>query len=207
MGKPNIIIVDYQAGNLRSVQKALELFDVSTEITCESSAIEQADGVVFPGQGACDSAVKRLRENGLDVAISKYLETGKPFLGVCLGLQLLLETSEEGFEPCLGLLKGRVRKLGSGVKIPHMGWNQVNVRMEHPIFENIPQDSHFYFVHSYYADVSNKKLVAMTTTYGIEFCSAVAWNNIAAVQFHPEKSGNAGLILYHNFVRLVESTL
>ena len=202
---PQIAIVDYQAGNLRSVQKALEKFGVEAKITSQADDILQADGVVFPGQGACDSSMREIRKRSLVEPIKQSIASGKPFLGVCLGLQLLLEESDEGDEPCLGILKGRVRQLPKGQKIPHMGWNQVRLGIEHPVLEGIPDESNFYFVHSYYADPEDKSIVAGTTFYGTEFCSAVAWDNVVAVQFHPEKSGAVGLTIYDNFAKLVES--
>lgn len=206
MNNPTIAIVDYQAGNLRSVQKALERSGARARITSDAGDIERADGVVFPGQGACDSSMRQLRARGLIEPIRESIASGKPFLGVCLGLQLLLEGSDEGVEPGLGVLAGRVRRLPDGVKIPHMGWNQLQLRLTHPVLDGIPGGSHFYFVHSYYADPDDRAVIAGTTTYAIEFCSAVAWGNVAAVQFHPEKSGAVGLRLYQNFVGLVESS-
>ena len=207
MSSPTIAIVDYQAGNLRSVQKALQKFGVGARITSEASAIESADGVVFPGQGACDSSMRQLRDRDLVGPIKDFIASGKPFLGVCLGLQLLLEESDEGDEQCLGVLAGRVRRLPEGLKIPHMGWNQVDFRMKHSVLDEVPDDSHFYFVHSYYADPDDKSVVVGTTTYGIEFCSAVAWDNVVALQFHPEKSGAVGLRIYQNFVDLVRDSI
>ena len=204
--RPQIAIVDYQAGNLRSVQKALEKTGASAVATSDPEVITQADGVVFPGQGACDSSMRHIRELGLETPIKESIAGGKPSLGVCLGLQLLLEQSEEGDGPCLGILKGRVRKLPGGQKIPHMGWNQVDIRLPHPVLKGIPTGSNFYFVHSYYADPEDTSVVAGTTDYGINFCSAVAWDNVTAVQFHPEKRGSVGLIIYENFVKFVEQT-
>ncbi len=204
--RPQIAIVDYQAGNLRSVQKALEKTGATAVATSDPDIITRADGVVFPGQGACDSSMRNIRELGLESPIKDSIASGKPFLGVCLGLQLLLEQSDEGDEPCLGILNGRVRKLPAGQKIPHMGWNQVDFRLEHPVLKGVPTGSYFYFVHSYYADPEDGSVIAGTTDYGLNFCSAVAWDNVAAVQFHPEKSGSVGLIIYQNFVKLVEQT-
>ena len=207
MSSATIAIVDYQAGNLRSVQKALQRFGVGARITSDAGVIERADGVVFPGQGACDSAMRQLRDRSLVGPIKSFISSGKPFLGVCLGLQLLLEESDEGAERCLGVLAGRVRRLPSGLKIPHMGWNRVEFHGWHPALEGIPSGSYFYFVHSYYADPDDKSTVAGTTAYGVEFCSAVAWDNVLAVQFHPEKSGDIGLRLYRNFVALVNASI
>ena len=208
---PSIAIIDYKAGNLRSVQKALEECGATAHITADAEDISAADGVVFPGQGACDASMLSIRERGLFEIIRHSIDSGKPFLGVCLGLQLLLESSEEGEEPCLAILKGSTKRLPPektervGLKIPHMGWNSVSLSIQHPVFEGIPNDSYFYFVHSYYADPEDKDIVAGVTNYGIDFCSAVAWDNVAAVQFHPEKSGTVGLRLYRNFLTLVDA--
>ena len=207
--KPSIAIIDYDAGNIRSVQKALEECGASARITADSDDIIAADGVVFPGQGACDASMRSIRERGLFDVIRQSIDSGKPFLGVCLGLQLLLESSEEGDEPCLAILKGSTKRLPpekteqAGLKIPHMGWNSVSLSVDHPVFKGIPDESYFYFVHSYYADPEDKNIVAGVTNYGIDFCSAVAWDNVAAVQFHPEKSGAVGLSLYRNFLDIL----
>lgn len=209
---PSISIIDYKAGNIRSVQKALEECGASAHITSDANDIIAADGVVFPGQGACDASMQSIRERGLFDVIRRSIDSGKPFLGVCLGLQLLLESSEEGDEPCLAILKGSTKRLPpektdqAGLKIPHMGWNSVSLSVQHPVFDEIPQQSYFYFVHSYYADPENKNIVAGVTNYGIDFCSAVAWDNVAAVQFHPEKSGAVGLRLYSNFLSMIEDS-
>ena len=206
MSGPKITIVDYQAGNLRSVQKALERYGVSPNISADPNDIDDADGVILPGQGACDSAMRNLASRGLVSPIKRYISDGRPFFGLCLGLQLLLEESDEGDEPCLGVLRGRVRRLPDTVKIPQMGWNQVDFETSHPVLRDVPSGSYFYFVHSYYADPEEEAVVAGRTTYGIEFCSAVARDNFVAVQFHPEKSGETGLQLYRGFVDLVEAS-
>ena len=201
MTAPTIAIVNYQAGNLRSVQKALEIFGANALITADATEIAAAQALVFPGQGANDSSMRALKERSLVEPIRSFIDSGKPFLGVCLGLQLLLEGSDEGVEPGLGVLKGRVRRLPQGVKVPHMGWNQVEFHKEHTYLDGLPDGSYFYFVHSYFPDPEEKSLVAGTTTYGVEFCTAVAWDNVAAVQFHPEKSGDVGLKIYERFVQ------
>ena len=200
---PTIAIVDYDAGNLRSVQKALERFSARAEITSSAEDIASADGLVVPGQGSCDSSMRHMRQRGLVDPIRDYVAGGRPFLGVCLGLQLLLDASDEGDERCLGVVPGTCKRLPSGQKIPHMGWNQVSWQARHPVFDGVPDGSHFYFVHSYYADPEDGSVVAGTTDYGVEFCSAAAWDSVAAVQFHPEKSGANGLRIYENFVRYV----
>ena len=202
MSVPDVAVVNYQAGNLRSVQKALERFGARASITSDPDEIEQADALVFPGQGANDSSMRHLRAKRLVGPIKDFIDSGKPFLGVCLGMQLLLDGSDEGVEPGLGVLAGWVRRLPDGAKVPHMGWNQIDIRTQHPLLDGVSSGTYFYFVHSYYADPKQGSIVAGTTSYGIEFCSAVAWDNALAVQFHPEKSGSGGLVIYRNFVRL-----
>ena len=196
-----IAIVNYQAGNLRSVQKALEKVGAEAFVTSNPDDILTADGVVFPGQGACDSSMQNLRSRQLDTTIKEAISNGKPFLGVCLGMQLLLQNSDEGDESCLGILNGSVRELPSTVKRPHMGWNQVQILNNDLLFRDIPQDSFFYFVHSFYADPMQSEVVSGVTDYGIEFCSALTFDNVNAVQFHPEKSGLVGLKIYDNFLK------
>ena len=198
-----IVIVDYGAGNLRSVQKAFEWLGHEAIITADPQAVADAAAVVFPGQGASPPAMAALEKTGLAGAIRQAIARDTPFFGICLGLQLLMEWSEEGDTPCLGVLPGAVRKLPQGLKVPHMGWNSVRLRGAHPAFQDVPQESHFYFVHSYYAAPAENEPVIATTTYGAEFCSVAAKGNLVATQFHPEKSGPLGLRLYDNFVRYV----
>ena len=202
MKTPTIAIVDYQAGNLRSVQKALERFGADAVVTSDPKTIEAAHGVVFPGQGASDPSMCALRDRALIDPIREYIQSGRPFMGVCLGLQLLLDASDEGVERGLGVIPGRVKRLPGGLKVPHMGWNQVRFRADHPVLGGVPDASHFYFVHSYAADPADESVVAGTTRYGVEFCSVAARDNWIAFQFHPEKSGAIGLRLYQNFVEL-----
>ena len=201
--KPLIGIVDYQAGNLRSVQKALEKFGARVLISSEKQDLLNSDAIVFPGQGACDSSMQNLKKKSLDEVLIRLIKDQVPFLGVCLGLQLLLENSEEGIEDCLGIIQGNVKKFTPGLKVPHMGWNQVEWRIDHPVFKNIPTNQNFYFVHSYYADPVDNSVVAGVTQYGQEFCSAVTFDNVIATQFHPEKSGSLGLQIYDNFIQFV----
>tara|TARA_Y100001968_G_scaffold302794_1_gene316411 strand:+ start:592 stop:1218 length:627 start_codon:yes stop_codon:yes gene_type:complete len=201
--KPLIGIVDYQAGNLRSVQKALEKFGARVLISSEKQDLLNSDAIVFPGQGACDSSMQNLKKKSLDEVLIRLIKDQVPFLGVCLGLQLLLENSEEGIEDCLGVIQGNVKKFTPGLKVPHMGWNQVEWRIDHPVFKNIPTNQNFYFVHSYYADPVDNSIVAGVTQYGQEFCSAVTFDNVIATQFHPEKSGSLGLQIYDNFIQFV----
>ena len=205
MDTPTIAIVNYQAGNLRSVEKALEHVGAKPVVTADPRSIESARGVVFPGQGASDPSIRALRERGLLGPIKDYIASGRPFMGVCLGLQLLLDASDEGVEWGLGVVRGRVKRLPGSVKTPHMGWNQVLFRAEHPVLTNVPDRSYFYFVHSYYADPEDDGMVIGSTSYGVEFCSVAARDNWIAFQFHPEKSGSIGLRLYENFVDFVRN--
>ena len=201
MTTPELTIVDYGAGNLRSVQKAFEHLGYRARITSVAQEVARAEAIVFPGQGAANASMDGLHRHGLIEPLQEALRSGTPFFGVCLGLQLLMETSEEGETPCLGVLRGRTRRLPAGLKVPHMGWNRVQPRIEHPVFDDVPPDAHFYFVHSYYADPQDASVVLGTTEYGVEFCSVAGWDNVVATQFHPEKSGPVGLKLYDNFVR------
>ncbi len=205
MAGPTIAIVNYQAGNIRSVAKAIERAGQEPIVTDDPQSIREASGLVFPGQGANDPAMRALRQRDLIEPIKDFIKDGKPFLGVCLGLQLLLRSSEEGVEPGLQVIPGVVRRLPHALKVPHMGWNEVTFHKRHPVFEDIPDGSHFYFVHSYYVDPEDASLVAGTTSYGVDFCSVVAFDNVVATQFHPEKSGALGIKIYQNFVDMVVS--
>ena len=204
--RPIITVIDYQAGNIRSVEKALEKSGASVKVSGKASDLEKSDAVVFPGQGSCDSSMVNLRNQGLDEVLVEWINSGKPFMGVCLGLQILLEEYDEGDERGLGVLEGRVEKLPEGQKVPHMGWNSVRFTTDHPVFKGVSQNSYFYFVHSYIAVPKASSIIAGHTEYGRDFCSAVAFDNVVAVQFHPEKSGENGLNIYKNFVSYVESS-
>ena len=197
-----LVVIDYESGNLRSVAKALESIGVSPIVTGDASQIASADAVVLPGVGSGPAAMDALRQRNLVEPIRECVASGRPFLGVCLGLHLLLDRTEEGGADCLGSVAGRVRRLPDELKVPHMGWNSVRFKREHPVFKGIPQDSHFYFVHSYYAAPDDETWVAGTTDYGVSFCSIYAKDNVVATQFHPEKSGRMGLKIYQNFVTL-----
>ena len=199
---PNIAVVNYGGGNTRSVTLALERFGAKPILATEQKHIENADGLVFPGQGANDPSMRNLRKSKLIDSILRFVESERPFLGVCLGLQLLFENSEEGTEPGLGIFKGSVKKLPETVKIPHMGWNMVNFKKTNETLFTLPKNDYFYFVHSYYVAPSDNSLICGKTEYGLEFCSAVAYKNIFAVQFHPERSGEVGLKIYKNFVSI-----
>ena len=198
-----IAVVDYGMGNLRSVSKALERVAPRDEVlvTADPQAIRAAERVVVPGQGAMPDCMRQLAASGAREAVIAAA-TSKPFLGICIGLQMLFEHGEEGDTPGLGLLPGRVPKFAlSGLKIPHMGWNQVQQARQHALWNGIPDRSRFYFVHSYYPQPADRALTAGTCAYGVSFTCAVARDNIFAVQFHPEKSQNSGLQLLSNFVQ------
>ena len=196
-----MIILDYGAGNLRSVVRAVERVGAKPEVASVAAAMDDADVVILPGVGAAADTMRNLRGRSLVEPIREYLEADRPFLGVCMGLQALLTVSEEGGEhPCLDVLQGRVVRLPEGRKIPHMGWNRVEQRRTTPLFDGIPNGAHFYFVHSYYCDMANRDEVVATTEYGTDVTAVVERGRLAATQFHPEKSGAYGLRIYRNFL-------
>jgi glutamine amidotransferase len=197
------IVVDYGAGNLRSVTIALARLGFDPVVTSEPEAVEGADVVILPGVGAAADTMSNLVQRRLVEPIREYIAGGRPFLGVCMGLQVLFSVSEEGGEHlCLDILPGRVRRLPEGLKVPHMGWNGVQQCSQHPIFDGIPDGAFFYFVHSYYAQPEDASVVVGETEYGATFPAVVAKDNIVATQFHPEKSAEYGLRLYENFLRM-----
>jgi glutamine amidotransferase len=198
-----IAVVDYGMGNLRSVSKALEHVAPAADVlvTADPDMIAACEKVVVPGQGAMPDCMRQLRESGAREAVIEAARS-KPFLGICIGLQMLFEHGEEGDTPGLGLLAGEVPRFAvPGLKIPHMGWNEVKQTRPHPLWADIADGSRFYFVHSYYPAPRDPALTAGTAVYGKPFTCAVARDNIFAVQFHPEKSQSAGLQLLSNFVR------
>ncbi len=198
---PRVAVIDYGAGNLRSVVRAIQHLGYEARVTDQPQVVLDAPAIILPGVGAAGEAMASLERLGLAAAIKRAVAGGKPFLGVCLGLQLLFTSTDEGGGyPCLGLMAGRVRKLPPGLKVPHMGWNQVRLVRPLPIFQDVPDGSNFYFVHSYYADPEDGRVVAGQTEYGVDFASIVARDNIVAAQFHPEKSGDVGLRVYRNFL-------
>ncbi len=204
-----IVLIDYGMGNLRSVGWALERIGGKVQITSDPKEIEKASALVLPGVGSFSQAMKNLRNMGILSSLVNGINDGKPFLGICLGLQLLFtESDEEGLHQGLDLLKGRVRRFEGDMKIPHMGWNQIKVKSQKSkikILEGIPDGSYFYFVHSYYVEPEDKSIIVATTDYGTEFVSLIHKANIYATQFHPEKSHYTGLQVMKNFVRLQDA--
>ncbi|MFQ3631006.1 imidazole glycerol phosphate synthase subunit HisH [Roseiflexus sp.] len=201
----SIAVIDYGAGNLRSVVRALQRIGADLEVTSNPDVVRAAPAVVLPGVGATRDTMQSLERLNLVAAIHETIARGTPFLGICVGMQVLCDQSEEfGLHPCLGIVGGTVQRLPSHLKVPQIGWNQVHYMphtAQHPLFTGINDGSDFYFVHSYYCNLTDERDIAATTTYGISFPSALIRSNLAAVQFHPEKSGRYGLQLLTNFVR------
>lgn len=204
-----IAVVDYDMGNLHSVCKGLENVGAVPKITDSPAIIEQADAVVLPGVGSFDPAMQNLRSRNLIEPIKSAIASGKPFLGICLGLQILFESSEEGVEPGLGVIAGKVRRFRSepGLTIPHMGWNQLQFTQQNlPLWEKLPSDPWVYFVHSYYVDPVDWEVRSAIVTHGSQnVTAAIAKDNLMAVQFHPEKSSSTGLQMLSNFVSQVRA--
>ena len=200
-----IAIIDYGIGNLKSVHNAVSFISPQTKsiVTSDPDIVAKADRVIFPGQGAMPDCILQLEKRGLKESVIEAAKQ-KPFLGICLGLQMLFETSEEGNVSGFGLLPGTVKRFqlnkNERIKIPHMGWNKVNLSNPHPMWNKIDSDSRFYFVHSFYAEVKDKSLVMATSSHGEKFTCAIAKDNLFAVQFHPEKSSELGLQLLNNFI-------
>ena len=204
-----IAIIDYGMGNLRSVQKGIERVGFAAEVTRDRARIESAAGVVLPGVGAFGACMDNLRAFGLTDTVRNVITNGTPFLGICLGMQLLFEESEEfGSVPGLGIFPGRVVRFPDqpDLKVPHMGWNQITKRQDPPHLRGIDDGAFVYFVHSYYVRPADPSLTATSTDYGVEFTSAIARDNVFATQYHPEKSQAVGLKILENFGRIVEAT-
>ena len=208
-----IAIIDYDAGNLTSVARALTHLGYKNEITAAAEAILAADRVIFPGVGAAKATMQTLQKRGLNEVLTDFYRTGRPMLGICIGIQILFEHSEEEDAKCLGLLPGYVQKYPQRypmidtekktktLKVPQIGWNEVHQTRSHRIFEDVPNPAHFYFVNSYYPVPAVEDIVIGKTAYGLEFCSAIAHNNLIATQFHLEKSGRVGLKMLNNFLK------
>ena len=202
-----IAIIDYGMGNLRSVQKGFEKVGFDAVVTSDPKVLLDAQRVVLPGVGAFRDCMRNLEEGGFVEPILKVIREGKPFLGFCLGLQLLFTESEEfGLHQGLNVIPGRVlrfpegmQEAGESLKVPHMGWNQLSVKRAAPIFKDVEDATNVYFVHSYYVKPVDESVVAATTSYGIDFCSAIWSDNVVATQFHPEKSQDKGLAMLRNF--------
>jgi len=195
-----IAIVDYGMGNLRSVQKGLETVGCDAVVTDQPRDLADADAVVLPGVGGFGPAIRRLEEAGLAEAIRGEIAKGKPYLGICLGLQLLFEESEEGgIYKGLGVLPGRVVRFRHGITVPHMGWNQIEIQKPVPLLRNVPEGAYVYFVHSYYVVPTDPGVIATLTEYDVQFTSMIAHENLFASQFHPEKSQTLGLQILRNF--------
>jgi glutamine amidotransferase len=199
-----ITIIDYNAGNIRSVLRACAEVGAGAGITSEPGAVAAAERIIFPGVGAAPSAMAVLKDTGLDAALKYAFASGVPILGICVGAQVVMESSEEGDQTCLGLVPGRTVRFrldDTRLKIPHMGWNEVRVTQPHTILEGIRAGDEFYFVHSYYPQPADEQNVFAVSSHGVDFCCALGTRNLFATQFHPEKSGRLGLELLARFTR------
>jgi imidazole glycerol-phosphate synthase subunit HisH len=201
-----IAIIDYNAGNITSVARALHNIGQEFVITDDTQKLEAASHVIFPGVGAAGEAMAYLKKKNLDSWLKLCFQSGKPILGICLGTQIILEYSEENSTDCIGLVPGSTRRFpdhltsaGQALKIPHMGWNSVTFRRKHPVFEGLAPEVEYYFVHSYYPSPEDDAAILGTTDYGMTFCSVLAVKSLVAMQFHPEKSGRPGLQVLKNF--------
>lgn len=200
-----IAIIDYGAGNIQSVYKALKFIGCECKITSDKNEIMNADGAILPGQGAFGDCMRSMESRGIKETVFEFINSGKPFLGICVGLQLLFEGSEESPDTeGLGVFKGMIKKIpnGEGLKIPHMGWNSIEINNNEGIFKDVENGSYVYFVHSYYLDAEDKNIVSSQTEYGVKIDASVTYKNVTATQFHPEKSGDVGLKILRNFIQL-----
>jgi len=203
-----IAIIDYGVGNLRSVEKAFHYIGREAVVTSDKELVMKADGVVLPGVGAFADAMKSLRDVDMIEPVKNIIDRNRPFLGICLGMQLLFEYSEEGGERVkgLGIFKGAIKQLpgGMNLKVPHMGWNSLKLK-DCQLFKNLPENPYVYFVHSYYLDAEDKDIVKATADYGVVFDAAIGKGNAFATQFHPEKSGEVGLSILRNWTELINN--
>jgi len=198
-----ITIIDYGGGNLRSVANAIARLGYEARVTDNPQEVLDAAVAILPGVGAAGDTVHHLEEAGMSGAIRELVTNNRPLFAVCVGMQVLFDGTEEGgWHDCLGMIPGVVRRLPQGLKVPHMGWNQVRQRIGHPMFDGIPDEANFYFVHSYYPDPQDSSVVASITEYGVAMCSMLVKGNLVATQFHPEKSGEHGLKMYQNFFKM-----
>lgn len=201
-----VAIIDYGAGNILSVQKALDHIGCENVVTSDREVIMSADGAVLPGVGSFGDAMDNLHKNGLTQAVKNFMSSGRPFLGICLGLQVLFDSSEETPDAAgLSVFSGKVRRFpaGIGLKIPQIGWNSIDYERGCPIFKGLPENPYVYFVHSYYLEASDESVVSAVAEYGVRYHAAVARGNVFATQFHPEKSGEVGLQILRNFAELI----
>ena len=204
-----ITVVDFDAGNLRSVQRALEAVGQQVHVTTDPRDVDAAAALVLPGVGSAQDSMRNLRALGMVEPLRAYAASGRPFLGVCVGLQLLFDSSDEGGGvDCLGILPGTVRRFPTdgGLKVPQIGWNAVRLKYDHPLLDGIPNLTYFYFVHSYYADPADPEITIGSADYGVDFAAIVARDNVLATQFHPEKSADFGLRIYANFGRIAATS-
>jgi imidazole glycerol-phosphate synthase subunit HisH len=206
-----IAVIDYDAGNLHSACKGIQAAGAEAIVTDSPAVLAEADGILLPGVGAWDPTLQSIRSHQLEQPIKDAITSGKPFLGICMGLQVLFEFSDEGHDPGLGIVPGHVRKFKSeaNIRIPHMGWNQLHLtQSQAALWKATPEDSWMYFVHSYYVDPTDPAMVAATITHGSQtVAAAIAHDNLMAVQFHPEKSSDSGMALLANFVKLADRVL
>lgn len=205
MGKGSgsrVCVVDYQAGNLRSVETALLYLGADFFVSSDPGELNEAERLIFPGVGEARATMTVLERTGLGEALVSFYRTGKPMLGICIGCQIILDGSEERNTACLGLVRGRALRFPENpeLKVPHMGWNQVRIKKKHRVFDGVPDASSFYFVHSYYPEPEDRSVELARTDYGFAFTSVIGQENLVAVQFHPEKSGRVGLKFLSNFL-------
>ena len=203
-----ISILDTKSANFHSVKKAVDKYNPKNEITSNIDTIEKSNGLIIPGVSTTDTVLSNIKQLGLEETIKNFYNSGKPILCICVGMQILFEKSAEGRIPGLGILKGSVKKIPESknnekFKVPHMGWNQLNLKNNNKLFDGVDNNSNFYFVHSYYCDPEEDKIISGTTKYSIEMCASIKQNNLYAVQFHPEKSAADGLKIYKNFINIV----